>query len=83
MGAEDVVEKDLIDEAASEDFEVVPDNKGLIWKVEFSRFFAFNAFSFKRVGVEENRRVRRPAQLGNLGAKQTEMVDVVKKSLFK
>ena len=80
VGAEDVVEKDLIDVVASEDFEVVRDNKGLIWKVGFSRFFAF---SFKRVGVEENKRARRPAQLGNLGEKQTEMVGVVKRSLFK
>ena len=78
VGAEDVVEKDLIDVVASEDFEVVRDNKGLIWKVGFSRFFAF---SFKRVGVEENKRVRRPAQLGNLGVKQTEMVGV-KRSLL-
>ena len=32
---------------------------------------------FKRAGVEENKRVRRQAQLGNLTVRQTEMVGVV------
>ena len=60
---------------ASEDFEVVRDIKGLIVD---SRFFDF---SFKRVGVDENKRVRRQAQLGNLGVRWRAMVDVAKRCL--
>jgi hypothetical protein len=50
---------------ASEDFEVERDIEGLIVDVGLSRFFDF---SFKRTlaGVDENKRVRRQAQLGNL-----------------
>jgi hypothetical protein len=56
-------EKDLIDVVASEDFEVV---RGL--DVGLSRFFSFS-FTCKRTGVDENKRVRREAQLGNLGVR--------------
>ena len=79
MAAEAIVEpveKDLIDVVASDDFEVVRDIKGLIVDVGLSRIFDF---SFKRAGVDERKRVRRQAQLGNLGVKQREMVDVVKR----
>ena len=63
---------------ASEDFEVVRDIKGLIVDVELSRFFEF---SFKRAGVDENKRVRRQTQLGNLRVRWRAMVDVVKRCL--
>ena len=70
-----LVEKDLIDVVTSEDFEVVRDIN--VNAVGLSRFFDF---SLKR--TDENKRVRRPAQLGNLKV-QRDMVGVVKRCLSK
>jgi hypothetical protein len=59
-----------------EDLEVVRDIKSLI--VGLSRFFDF---SLKRAGVDENKRVWRRAQRGNLRVREREMVGVVKRGL--
>ena len=56
------VEEGPIDVVASENFEVVRDIKGLVEEVGLSRIFDL---AFKHAVVDENKRVRREAQLGN------------------
>ena len=74
------VEKDLIDVVALDGFEIVRDIKleGLVVDIGLSHFFDF---SFTHVGVNENKRVQKQAQLGNLGVRQREIVGVVKRCL--
>ena len=64
------VEKDLTDVVALEDFEAVRNIKGLI---------VDSRLPFKRVAVDENKRVWRQAHLGNLRVRWWEMVGVVKR----